>query len=484
MALPPHLVIDLDGTLTLSDTLLESIIKLIRARPLSVFLIPFWLVLGRAEFKSRVASRVNLNVHLLPYNIELINYIKEQKYKFNDKNNQGRKIILATAAHESIAQAVQNHLKLFDNIISSNSKINMKGHEKLKAIIEMVGHEFTYAGNSAADMPIWRASSSAILVATSNSITARARKIVSIEKIFSAPSASIKKWMQAIRIHQWLKNTLIFIPFFTAFAFSLENFSNLLISFVAFSLIASSSYIVNDILDLENDRSHPRKRMRLFASGEGGVIQGLFCAVVLLLLGLTFSALVSNKFLLVMLVYIILTNLYSWWLKAHTLVDVLVLSMLYTLRIIAGAVAINVIVSFHLLAFSVFIFSSLALVKRSTELMSLRAEGKSTSLSGRDYTLADQSVIWPLGVSFAVAAIIIFGFFINLQETRSHYESPDILWLCAIGLSYWIGRIWIKTARNDMHDDPVMFTIKDKVSQITIGGTVLVMLISHFFKIL
>jgi 4-hydroxybenzoate polyprenyltransferase len=300
---------------------------------------------------------------------------------------------------------------------------------------------------------------------------------------FASEPATIGTWLRALRVHQWLKNFLLFVPLLTAFSFDqLDKVLAASLAFLAFSLAASATYLLNDLWDLESDRAHPRKRYRPLASARIPVLTGVGVAACTLPVALLLAATVSPGFLAMLLLYVVLTSAYSWKLKRIVLVDVLMLSLLYTLRIIAGAVAIGVPTSSWLLAFSVFTFFSLALVKRCSELVSLAQEGKALA-RGRDYGVGDLAVLWPLGVGAAMCSVVVFGLFISAPETQARYATPELLWFIAVGLIYWMSRVWIKTSRGEMHDDPLVFAVRDRGSGVTMLGIVLTTLVAHYVKL-
>lgn len=470
------LVVDLDGTITRTDTLYESIFQLIKKSPLLIFMIPFWIIKGKAYLKTRVAEKVSINPETLPYNNELLEYIQEQQAL-------GRSIHLATAAHISIAKKVAGYLNIFDSVLATTDKKNLKGVKKLHEIQKTIGTQFTYAGDNKSDIIIWESSQSAILVNVSNEITRRVSEKTVIEKAFNQNSNGIAILVKACRLHQWLKNLLIFIPLFTAFSFTdLDKVGDSILAFFSFSLLASATYILNDLWDLESDRKHPRKKNRPFASGLMSIPLGVFLSLSLLIFGLILGSIVSVNFLYMLLLYLVMTLSYSLVFKTYVLIDVIFLSLLFTIRILSGAVAISVSMSAWLLSFSVFIFLSLALVKRCSELVSLKSNDLVSS-SGRDYQVSDLIILWPLGVGAALSAVVIFGLFINDPDTKVRYQTPEILWLASIGLIYWLSRVWVKTARGEMHDDPVVFAIKDRGSLITVLAIISVILVAHFFSL-
>lgn len=470
------IVVDLDGSLTPTDTLVESIIKLIRKSPLNLLRLPFFLMRGRAEFKDAVAAQVGILASSLPYHEPLLTYLR-------DEQQRGRRVILATAAHMRIAQSVSAHLGIFDQVLATEAGHNLKGKAKLEAIQKNIGMDFVYAGDSKADVPIWIAAKSAILVGVSPHIGALVRPHTPIEREFSREAVGIRDWARALRVHQWLKNLLLFVPLLTAFSFlDTAKLTTLVAAFLSFSLAASATYIVNDLWDLENDRAHARKKSRPFASARIPILHGLLAAAVSLAIAMALAFWVSQAFLGMLLTYLVITSAYSWTLKNYVLIDVLTLALLYTLRILAGSVAVSISPSTWLLAFSVFVFLSLALVKRCAELVTLGEAGISQT-RGRDYRVADLAVLWPLGLGSAMSAIVVFGLFISADDTQRLYATPELLWLAAIGLIYWLARLWIKTSRGEMHDDPVIYTVKDHGNRIALLGIVLVVLGAHFLHL-
>lgn len=457
-AAAPPLVLDLDGTLTPADTLWESVAQGARDSPGLLLGLPYWLAGGRAKLKEEVARRVALDVSSLPWNHELLDWARAERAT-------GRRVWLATAANEQIAQAVAGHLNLFDGVLSSTATVNLKGPRKLEAIRAALGDQFVYAGDSDADMPIWRAAKGAVLVGVSERLQEALGQTVPVEQRFEHPRMDLRSWAKALRVHQWVKNLLVFVPLLTAFSFTdFRLVGAAMVAFVAFSLLASATYLVNDLLDLRNDRAHPRKRTRALASARLPIPQAVGAAVILAMSGMTLAALTSWPFAACLATYLILTLGYSLVLKHYVLMDVMGLATLYTLRIVAGALTIGVALSPWLLAFSMFIFLCLALVKRCAELVTLAQRGLSAT-RGRDYRTGDLVVLWPLGVASALAAALVFGLFIMAPETQARFTSPTLLWAVTAALVYWLARLWVKTARGEMHDDPVVYALTDRASR-------------------
>jgi 4-hydroxybenzoate polyprenyltransferase len=450
------LAIDLDGTLIRTDCLHESVLMLLKENPLYIFALPFWLMRGKAHLKQMVADRVELPVSLLPYNRELVEYLHEQR-------KAGRRMLLATASNGRYAEAVAAHLGLFDLVLASDARHNLSGSGKLNGIREMLGEAaFSYAGNAAKDLPIWAAAEEAVLVDVADSVRERAEAQSNVTKVFDSGSGYLQAFWRAIRPHQWLKNLLLFVPL--VLAHQLEDVQLLwqaTLGFIAFSLCASSVYLLNDLLDLPADRQHPTKRLRPFAAGDLPVAWGAAGVVVFLLGAIVVAVQLPQLFIAVLGVYYVATLAYSIWLKRAVLVDGLLLAALYTLRLIAGAAAISVLPSFWLLAFSMFTFLSLALIKRYSELQLLHARGQG-QLVGRSYRFADMETLAQLGASSGYLAVLVLAFYINSDAVLELYARPEFLWLLCPMMLYWISRMWLLARRHEMHEDPVVFTMTDE----------------------
>lgn len=452
------IAVDLDGTFTLTDTLHESVLTLVRNKPYFLLLLPFWLLKGIAHLKQKVAEHSELDVTTLPYNQPLIDWLKEKK-------QCGKKIILCTAANEKIAEAVVGNFDLFDAFIASDSKTNLKSARKRDALQQRYGDNgYDYAGNSNDDLEVWSGASNAIVVNASEYVLQKASKLTSVTQVFLSERAGIAVWLRALRIHQWLKNLLLFVPLLAAHQIgNAQSLGLLLIAFLSFSLCASSVYITNDLLDLESDRSHPRKRFRPFASAKLSVLHGVIAAPLLIAASFLLGAVVGLDFLIVLVVYLLLTVTYSFYLKRLVLVDCLTLATLYTMRIIAGAAAVSVSLSFWLLAFSIFIFLSLALVKRYAELLAQSKEGKN-SAHGRGYLVTDAPLLQALGVSSGYISTLVIALYLRSENVMSLYVQPLAIWLLIPILLFWVSWVWLQTSRGEMNDDPIVFAAKDKTS--------------------
>jgi len=452
------IAVDMDGTLMLTDTLHESVIALIRNNPLFIFVIPFWLVKGITFLKLKVAQNIELDVKNLPYNVPLIDWLKKEKAN-------GKKIVLCTAANERIAHAVSKHLLLFDDIISSNANTNLIGVNKRKALQDRFGYKgFDYAGNSIADMEVWASSSKAIVVNASSAVQTKASKMTTVSQTFPSASIEPSDWISALRVYQWIKNLLLFIPLLASHQIgNFQSLSMLVLAFISFSLCASSVYILNDLLDLESDRQHPRKKYRPFSSAKISILLGLAIVPFLIIASFILGLMIGQEFLIVLTIYFILTGAYSLILKRIVLIDCLTLAILYTSRIIAGAAVISVSLSFWLLAFSIFIFLSLAFVKRYTELMAQVKIGNDHA-HGRGYKVSDSLIVQILGTSAGYLSVLVMALYIQSEDMMNLYAQPTAIWFAIPLLLFWISWVWLKATRGLMHDDPIVFAIKDKAS--------------------
>lgn len=456
------LCVDLDGTLIQSDLLLESLLILLKESPWFFFLLPIWLLGGKANFKTKIANRVEIGVETLPFNMKFISYLTSQK-------EIGRTLILVTASHKKFAQKVSEHLGLFSEILATENTINLSGVNKRDLLVSRFGEKgFDYAGNAFADLKVWKVAREAIVVNAPTNIRQKAEQESHVVQTFTSPAVTFSLVFRALRVHQWAKNTLLFVLLFAAHrATDPILLGKDLLAFSAFCLCASSVYILNDLLDLSSDRQHPKKRYRPFAVGHLPISVGLLVSPVLIFLAFATGLIVNYEFTLVLGVYFVFTLGYSFWAKRIMILDIIVLAILYTLRIIAGGSAASIPPSFWLLAFSVFFFLSLAMVKRYSELLVMKRLGQITA-HGRGYHTEDFPVILSLGAASGYAAVLVLSLYLNSPEVRSLYRHPEILWTVIPILLFWMSRVWLITHRGGMHDDPVIFAIKDKISLLLI----------------
>jgi 4-hydroxybenzoate polyprenyltransferase len=452
------LVVDLDGTLVHTDTLHELALQMLRDRPASTLRIPGWLAGGKAQMKRRISEMASLNAETLPYNQPFVDWLREQRAA-------GRRLVLCTAADRRVADGIAAHLALFDEVIASDGDVNLAGSNKAAALVERFGAGgFDYAGNASPDLAVWAKAGEAVVVNAPKSVLAAAQRQSKVHKVFEAPARGFTVWRRALRLHQWLKNLLLFMPLLAAHQLSdVHAWGVLAQAFLAFSLCASTVYLANDLLDLESDRLHPTKRKRPFAAGVLPVWVGVVLAPVLLTVSLVIAAHVGWRFQCWLIGYFALTCLYSWSLKRLILVDCLTLAVLYTLRVLAGAAAVGLEVSFWLLAFSVFLFLSLAFVKRYAELELQRESGRA-KLHGRGYHADDAPLIQTMGITAGQAAVLVLALYLNSDAVTKLYKSPQLIWGAVPTMLFWVHWMWMRAHRGQMHDDPLVFAVKDRVS--------------------
>lgn len=453
------LCVDLDGTLIHSDLLVESALALLSRNPLLLFSMLGWLLHGKARLKREIASRVALDATHLPYNIEVVAWVREQQTL--------RIVALCTASDAGLAHAVADHVGGFDTVLASDGERNLSGSNKAQLLVEHYGERgFDYIGNAKVDLKVWKHARAAITVESGSSLSKAAAGVTTVAKRFELPRASARHWLKALRVHQWVKNALVFLPLLAAHRlFDIDAVLATMLAFTCFSLCASSVYITNDLLDLAADRQHHRKRKRPFAAGHLPLIAGPAVATGLLIVSFGFALLLHEVFVAVLAGYYILTTAYSLRFKRVVMLDVVVLATLYTSRIVAGTAAIHTKPSFWLLAFSMFLFLSLAMVKRYIELLAAQKAGK-INANGRGYDVGDIPLIQSLGAASGYLSVLVLALYIDSPDSRILYHHPHYLWLLCPLLLYWISRTWAIAHRGIMHDDPVVFAVTDKLSRV------------------
>ena len=463
--------VDLDGTLVHTDLLVESAVRFVFSRPFQAYRLIVWLARGKAHLKAQLAKRVELDPSSLPYNAALLDHLSHLAA-------QGTPLYLATAANEVYAQAVAKHLGVFSGVLSSNDVNNLSGARKRDAIERSAGEGFVYAGNGSDDLPIWSRSAGAWIVDAPASVQRRIDALqVPVLATFDRRINRVMALLRAMRPHQWLKNLLVLLPVLPIAG--VLPLGPMLVSaawaFLAFCACASAIYLLNDLADLAADRAHPRKRKRPFAAGEISPALGLIVAPLLLFVAGIAAAGLGTAFIAVIGVYLFVTLAYIFGLKRLPIVDVLVLAALYTLRVLAGAAAIRIAPSFWMLAFSMFMFFSLALAKRYVELDAMLAAGKLQS-QGRGYRTGDMPLLQSMGIAAGYLAVLVVAFYIDSPDIAGRYGQDAILWgLCPL-LMLWISRVWLSAVRSEMTDDPLVFALKDRLSLLTASAALLVLL--------
>lgn len=471
------LCVDLDGTLIKTDLFWESLLLLLKRSPLLIFAVPLWLWHGKAYLKREINRRVRLDVTALPYNDDVVDYLRSER-------RRGRTLVLATASRLELAGAVAAHLGLFDQVLGTET-VNLKGTAKRKALEERFGSRgYDYIGNSSADLPVWGHANQALIVSRSPSLVARVREAgITVGRVFEEQRSLIRVLLKALRVHQWAKNLLVFVPLISSHQV-LQGSSVLaaLIAFFSFSLCASGVYILNDCLDLEADRHHPKKKHRPFAAGTLSIPAGLALSLGCLIVSFASAMVLPTPFFFVLAVYFVLTTSYSLYVKQFVLIDVIVLAQLYTVRVYAGGAAAGIVPSHWLLTFSLFMFLSLALMKRFTEIKLVSHTDHASGLDqgdlrGRGYRTTDAEHIASIGSSSGLVAVLVLALYISSKEVLALYSRPEVLWLVCPVMLYWITRAWMLAYRDRMDDDPVVFAVRDQKSYIVafLIGVILVL---------
>ena len=472
-AVPLPLCVDLDGTLVKSDTFHDALCMLLRQRPASLLRIPgWWASGGKARVKAEVAALAPLDAAHLPYNRAVLRFLEEQ-------HQSGTPIYLATGADAALAQRVADHLGIFSGVLASDGRTNLTGSHKLAGLQQRFP-AFDYIGNAPPDLPALRASRSAYSANPTLALRAALKSHhLPIAGQFQDRKPILPTALKAMRVHQWAKNILLFLPLLLSHKVSWPTLLTALAAFFCFSFFASANYLVNDLLDLESDRHHPKKRLRPFAAGDLSVASGLLLAVTLLVASCLLLPSLPAEFSLWLLLYAVSTSAYSFYLKRVPLVDVLMLSGLYALRLLAGASATNTLISPWLSSFAIFLFLSLAMVKRFSELANLRERGLAHS-HGRGYLVTDIEQIRSFGTASAYAAVVVFSLYISRPDVDALYRHSGRLWLIVPFLLYWINRVWLLASRGGLDEDPVIFAIRDRTS-LAVGACIAILAVFATF---
>lgn len=449
---------DLDGTVIRSDILFEQVAALFRDKPLHLFLLPWWLLRGRAYLKARIAALTPLDPATLPYQQDLLSYLK-------DEHARGRAIHLVSASNHENVQSVSAHLGVFTSAQGSDAQTNLKGLHKAAWLRQAFPGGFVYAGDSAADLHVWRISKGAIPVNASRRTLAQLPSTTQEEARFGGRPPFLLALARAMRLSHWSKNTLIFLPLILAHqAGNLREVGITVLGFFLYSFLASTTYIFNDLLDLPVDRLHRTKRNRPLASGDLPLPAITVLLPVMYVAGLAGCFVLSWRFALVAVAYLILTTVYSLWLKRLVLIDVMTLAVLFTLRILLGVVLLDQVVSVWLMMFSLSFFGGLSFIKRYVEIMRLD-ESRGDQIAGRGYRRGDEALMAPWGMGTSIMSVVVLVFYIvNDQMPAGLYHNKAWLWALPFLVYYWSTRVWLLTLRGQMQDDPVEFAIRDRAS--------------------
>lgn len=466
----PRVAVDLDGTLVKTDLLWESALRYLHRSPAAIFEMVAWALRGPKTLKLELAKRVVLDAETLPYKNEVVDRLRSLQ-------ESGSTLVLATAAARPYAEAIAAHLKMFDGVLATDAGgPNLRSRDKAEAIDQhWNAGGWTYVGDSAKDIPVWHRASSALAVDLAPSTGRLVERLdLPVEHLRSERRAPLKVWLKQLRVHQWAKNALIFVPVLAAHrVLDPGAMSATLLAFASFSLLASAVYIWNDLSDIDDDRRHPTKSRRPLAAGDIRIRDGLIAAGVLFASSVLLGAMINLLFLAVLGVYFVATTLYSHLLKRRLVVDIVTLALLYTWRIVAGCAAIMVAPSIWLLAFSGFMFFSLATMKRYAEVDRHRDRSH-----GRKYAAQDMTWLLASGIGSGLVAVLVGVLYLDSDEVRERYLMPELLWATIPLLLYWVVRAWAITVRGAMHDDPVLFALRDRISLAVLGGVAAIALVA------
>ena len=476
MKSPKYLVVDLDKSLLKIDLFKEALGKSLLKQPLVFCKTVFMALTSRAKAKIYISKKYNIELKTLPYNQNVIDLIINYK-------EIGYKIVLATGASSHFAGSISNHLELFDKVIATNESINMTGINKLNVIKKEINDNYIYIGDSKKDIPIWLHCKKAILVGGKNIIPILNENDVEIKHNLKKEKSDFYILLKQLRIYQWSKNLLLFIPALASHQLlSFGVFMNAMQGFFAFSLLASSIYTFNDIVDIDHDRKHPKKKNRPIAAGDLSIFSAYGYMLFCLLAGVFLSFNIGATFLMVAGIYITLNLLYSFFLKKIIILDVIILMSFYTIRLIAGHVPDAIPLSPWLLSFSIFLFFSLGLLKRYVYTIVIR-ENNATLLSGRGYSINDDHILMSLGVGSGLISSLVLILYTGSDQVIGFYTTPTVL----VGLSpvilYWISRMWLLAERGLIKNDPVLFAVKDKNTYAVVIIFLAIMFFAKYFSV-
>jgi 4-hydroxybenzoate polyprenyltransferase len=463
------LLVDLDGALLKSDMLVEHSFAFVGREPLQAFAILQWLWQGKAVLKDELARRVTADPAMLPYNEAVLAVLREAKQR-------GERLYITSASNIKIVKQIAAYLGLFDGVFGSSRDHNLKGEAKAARLVAEFGEGgFDYIGHDRADLAVWKHARKAYIVGRPKAVLARLDSSKPDRIVIPAGPMSLRDATKPLRLHQWAKNVLVFVPLLTAHLFDAISVLMAIIGFLAFSLSASGVYMINDLTDLESDRSHPTKKNRPFASGRFPIHRGLMLVPLLLCAALGLALVAGPWFLVVLMVYLVLTTCYTFFLKRKMIVDVVTLAVLYTIRILGGAAAIAVAPSQWIVMFSLFIFTALALVKRYSEL-AVRLDNGLDDPTNRNYKIGDLPVVSALAAASAFNAVTVFALYLSSEQAAQLYRRPFILWFACPLLIYWLARLVLMSHRRLVHDDPIVFAMKDWNSLVAAGCLIAIVL--------
>ncbi len=455
------LIVDVDGTLIRSDLLFEASLQLVGSQPWNSWKLVAWLTGGKASLKKTLAETADPHIATIPLRAETVAAIE-------DARAAGRPVWLASASDERWVEQIAERIGGVDGVMGSDGVTNLSGSKKASALVERFGPKgFDYIGDHMVDIPIWEAARRPIVIAQTGRLERVVKRRFPDAVIIARPRTPTRAYFKSMRPYQWTKNALVFLPAIAGHSVGdIAVLMAAVMAFFAFSFAASSAYIINDLLDLPGDRDHHRKCKRPFAAADISIPSGIVMAIGLMALAISIACLLPLEFLGILICYVLATLGYSLVLKRHMLIDVITLGGLYTVRVLGGIAATGEEKSKWLLMFCLFFFLSLAIVKRCSELVARRDAGKSAP-PGRGYAINDLAMLLPLGAAAGYASVMVVMLYLSSPQILSLYTHPLRMWLICPLMIYWISRALMLSNRGEMHDDPIIFALTDKVSWLT-----------------
>lgn len=455
----PPLIFDLDGTLTPSDATFEQLATMLGRNPLGFIRALLTAVRSRSAMKANLSKATADVATHLPLNPDVLEFAQTEKAL-------GREVHLVTASHQTIADGLAKRIDIFDSATGSTTT-NLKAGRKAEYLRLRFPLGYSYVGDSSADHPVWRgASSGSVVGSKGRGFQAFESSGVTTERVFSAPSSSARDWIKQLRLHQWAKNLMLFIALFVGHEYGdIANWLTVAAGFACLGIVASGTYVLNDLVDLAADRAHATKRHRPLAAGRIKVAHALAAVPILIGSGTIIASLtLPPRFAGLLVLYLATTLAYSFRLKQLALIDTFVIGSLFTIRVAMGATLLGIAISHWLLVFSELFFISLALAKRHVELIRAK-EANRALLSGRGYQTSDARLTLSLGIHTAgLSILVIILYLIEEAFDVDAYASPGLLWAAPAIVSLWLARVWMWADRGWLDDDPVIFALKDRPS--------------------